>query len=330
MYLANRKETVQSLFVAKSRTVLLGPCVLEAVESEVSLKTLLGQGLDFRRLEPELGHSQVVPQSAFLGGGGDGNDSLVDGPAQGHGFLADAVLGGQRLQEIIDGTGSGSSVDGGQRTESLNGDAVLLRPGQEVLALEVGVEFDLVNHGLQSGRRPDGLEVLRQEVGHTNGLGLARLLDLLHLGPSSLELGSVTGVIEWVVHGVLGLALGKPGRVNQIQIDVVGLELLQGLGDRTLDVVNVDDDLGGDEEFLPREAGFPDGNPDLRLGVVDFGTIDVTETDADSLLNGINGSVADLVDVRALEKGGTGPVSNLGIVRCQSANGSLWGIRSIP
>jgi hypothetical protein len=54
-------------------------------------------------------------------------------------------------------------------------------------------------------------------------------------------------MIEWVVHGVLGLALGKPGRVNQIQIDVVGLELLQGLGDRTLDVVNVGDDLGGDE-----------------------------------------------------------------------------------
>lgn len=244
---SNRNETVQSLFVAKSRTVLLGECVLEAVESEVCLKTLLGQGLDFRRLELELGHSQVVPQSAFLGGGGDGNDSLVDGPAQGHGFLADAVLGGQRLQEIIDGTGSGSSVDGGQRTESLNGDAVLLRPGQEVLALEVGVEFDLVNHGLQGSRRPDGLEVLRHEVGHTNGLGLARLLDLLHLGPSSLELGSVTGMIEWVVHGVLGLALGKPGRVNQIQIDVVGLELLQGLGDRTLDVVNVGDDLGGDE-----------------------------------------------------------------------------------
>jgi hypothetical protein len=75
------------------------------------------------------------------------------------------------------------------------------------------VVLDLVDGGLDLGRLEDGLEVHLQEVGHADGLDTTRRLELLELGPALLQ--------------VL-VSLSKPGTVDQVQIDVIEAELLEG------------------------------------------------------------------------------------------------------
>jgi hypothetical protein len=134
-----------------------------------------------------------------------------------------------------------------------------------------------------------------------------------------LKFFDVTGVVERVSLRVRGGGLGEPGGVNKVQVDVVHLQLLQRGINGALDVADVGDDLGGHEELFSGDARFLDGQTDLLLGVVQFGTIDMAEAAADSLLDGVDGGAVNSVKVGALEEGGTSAVAKLANV-CQS-----WG-----
>lgn len=128
---------------------------------------------------------------------------------------------------------------------------MLLVEGNEIAVLEIGVILDLVDGGLDLGRLEDGLEVHLQKVGHANGLDTTRRLELLELSPTLLQ--------------VL-IGLGEPGTVNQIQIDVVEAELLEGDVKRlNRGTLLLGGDLGGDIKLLPGNASFLDSLTKLLL-----------------------------------------------------------------
>lgn len=132
-----------------------------------------------------------------------------------------------------------------ERGPGLGGDALLRVVLAGGVLLEVRVQLDLVD-GRDDGRRLDQLlQVLRVEVGDTDGLDPAVRVELLE------------GLVRVDV-----LAPGRQRPVDQIQVEVVQAELLQGRVERAergvVPLVAVPE-LGGDEEFLAGDAGGGDG-----------------------------------------------------------------------
>lgn len=196
---------------------------------------------------------QVALESLHLVARCERNDVLIDHPSETNLRLCDTILLGQLSVKTVDGTTLGRD----ERSEGAVGgysNAVLLVEGNEIAVLEIGVVLDLVDGGLDLGRLEDGLKVHLQEVGHADGLDTARCLELLELSPALLQ--------------VL-VGLGEPRAVDQVQIDVLKAELLEG------DVKRVNGgtlllggDLGGDIELLPGNATGLDSLTKLLLVTV--------------------------------------------------------------
>ena len=136
--------------------------------------------------------------------------------------------------------------------------------------LEIGVEFDLVD------RRPDlaglkySIKMRLQEITHTNSLGFARRKSRFHVFPLRLdEFG-----VDFRRVG-RGLGVGEEGRVDEVEVDVVGVEFGEGGVERGGDVGDVADYFAGEVEGGAGDAAGFDGGGHLGLGVVDFGAVDV-------------------------------------------------------
>jgi len=120
------------------------------------------------------------------------------------------------------------------------GEAVIdqLGVGQE------GVNLDLVDGGLDLGERQELLQTINGPVGYTNGLGLARCVDLLHGSPGGLGvlgqllLDDILALLVQLGH-VLVILLGSDGPVDKEQINVVEAEVVQRVLERPLDLLRL-------------------------------------------------------------------------------------------
>ena len=151
----------------------------------------------------------------------------------------------------------------------------------------VGVQLDLVHSRNDLGGRvvKKLLKVLDAKVGDTNVADLAGGRQLLHLLP---------GLDEVPVGQVLGLVfgVGRAGPVNQVQVDVVDIEVLQGGGNAVLHtVVPGVVQLGSDPDLVTGNAGVLDTLADLVLVTVGEGSVDV----AVALQQGILDGLADFI-----------------------------------
>lgn len=191
---------------------------------------------------------QVVLQPALIRARRERNQALIQDPPQPNLGLGNAILARQLRPHGVDGPALGPRQRK-QRAVARNSNIVLLVERDQVAVLEIRVVLDLVNSGDHLGRLEDDLDVLLEEVGDADGLGLARGLDGLEVGPLLLQL---------LVRG------GEPGPVEEVEVDVVEAQLLEGQLEgflRGLLLLAVR--LGGDEELAPGDAGRLDGRAEL-------------------------------------------------------------------
>lgn len=223
--------------------------------------------------------------------------------------LADALAGG------------GDLILGAQWRVGLGQDIVLEAVLNEFLVGQEGMNLDLIDVGLDLGELEQLLEPFNGPVRDTNGLGLAFLVELLHCPPCGLGvLGEVFQddvlFVYWLVavqtedsgsqnylsiRADLGLLLrlllcgNRP--VDQVEVDVVDLELLQGVLKRPDDIlvaVQVVPDLGADENILALDRGvlleeILDGIADLVLVLVEPGAIQVSVSGLESTSDSVVG-----------------------------------------
>lgn len=171
----------------------------------------------------------------------------------------------------------------------LGQDIILEAEVNQLVVGQEGVDLDLVDVWLDLGELEQLLEALDGPVGDTNGARLLFLVELLHRAPCLL--GVLSQIFEddvlskqsvyiffslrfLLAHGsnalatnlsigtnlglLLAILLGRNGPVNQEEIDIVELELLQGVVERPQDVVvavQVVPDFGADEDVLPLDGG---------------------------------------------------------------------------
>ncbi|EGX93195.1 DNA double-strand break repair and VJ recombination XRCC4 [Cordyceps militaris CM01] len=204
--------------------------------------------LDLLGGELELGHElQHAAHPLGAARRRERHDALVETPAQADLGLADAVLLRQRRPRRVHGPAAGTDQRR-QRAVRRDRDAVppVKREQVHAVVLQVRVELNLVDGRHHLGRLEDRLQVLRQEVGHANRPGPARGLDRLHLGPFLLQRRAG--------------ALGEPRPVQQIEIDIVDAELLEGRVKVRLRVrLFQRRQLGRNVELLARHAALFDG-----------------------------------------------------------------------
>lgn len=146
----------------------------------------------------------------------------------------------------------------------------------EPAAERLGVRTYLVHRGQNSRDLEDLLQMLGLEVGYANGLGEALLLDRLHVLPDRLQVGMV-----------------RRG-VDEEEIDVIELELLQGLHERVAHGLAAGQvrELRGDEELGAGHARHSDTVADGGLVIVDLRGVDVFEASLDSLRDTVAGVLA--------------------------------------
>lgn len=204
--------------------------------------------------------------------------------------LADALAGG------------GDLILGAQWRVGLGQDIVLEAVLNEFLVGQEGMNLDLIDVGLDLGELEQLLEPFNGPVRDTNGLGLAFLVELLHCPPCGLGvLGEVFQDDVLSIRADLGLLLrlllcgNRP--VDQVEVDVVDPELLQGVLKRPDDIlvaVQVVPDLGADENILALDRGvlleeILDGIADLVLVLVEPGAIQVSVSGLESTSDSVVG-----------------------------------------
>lgn len=181
--------------------------------SEVFLGTELGDLSNLILCQLKLGKlGKIAIKSLDLVARSKSNGVLINDPSQADLRLCHAVLLGQLCVERVNRPTFGCD-DRGKGAVSRHGNVVLLVEIEEITMLKIRVILDLINGRLDLGCLQDGLEVHLQEVGHADGLGPSRLLDLLQFRPSLLK--------------VL-IGLGKPGAVDQVEVHVFETKLLEG------------------------------------------------------------------------------------------------------
>jgi hypothetical protein len=138
---------------------------------------------------------------------------------------------------------------------------VLLVEIKKIAMLKVRVVLNLVDSRFDLGCLENRLKMHLQEVRNTNRLGLSRFLDLFQLRPALLKV-------------LVGLS--KPGAVDQVKIDVVKAELLEGnvegVNGRTLLLSR---DLGGDIKLFTRNTASLDGLSELFFVAVYFWLVSI-------------------------------------------------------
>ena len=147
------------------------------------------------------------------------------------------------------------------RTERAVGgedDAALFHVVDEWLLLEVKVELALVRVrlDLDALSEADALEHVDREVADTDVLDKSDLDEVLHRAPcvdegdAAVDLGSAVGFLR---EHIVALANKRSWVVDEVEIEVVELEVSEGLAAGGLDVVGVvvsAPELGGDPKLL--------------------------------------------------------------------------------
>jgi hypothetical protein len=90
---------------------------------------------------------------------------------------------------------------------------------------------------------------------------------------------------------------------------MVNTELLQAHVQRSRDVSDVRQDFGHDVELLAGNARLLDGGPQLSLGLVDFGAVEVVVAEADGGFGAVDACLVELGLVAGLVPGGAGAVA---------------------
>lgn len=128
--------------------------------------------------------------------------------------------------------GAGNLVLGAERGVGGDENVVFLAVLDELGVGEEGVDFDLVDHGLDLGDAEQLLQAGDGPVGDSDGLGLARVVNLLHGAPcwlrvlGELLLDDVFAVGSQLGHVVV-VALCGNGPVDEERVDVVDAQVLQ-------------------------------------------------------------------------------------------------------
>ena len=165
-----------------------------------------------------------------------------------------------------------------QRAPRLGRDAVLGVNGAQCLLREIGVQLNLVDNRNHAGLLDNLAQLLLGEVRNTNGTDLTLLLQLNQRTP-----------------GIQVQALLRLSPVNQVQVNVVGAQLLQGRLERLksalVALIGVPQ-LGGEEDVLTSHAGVSDSAAYARLVAVNSGGVDVAVAD---LQGGGHDLLGDLV-----------------------------------
>ena len=168
-------------------------------------------------------------------------------------------------------------------------DVLLLAVVDQLRAGVVGVQLDLVDgrHGLAARVVEQLLHVLNAEVRDTNVLDAAARGQLLHLLPRLDEVP-----VRVVLLQILGVGGGWP--VDQVQVDVVGAQVLEGASDALLDaLVPWVVKLGCHPDLISWDARVLDALADLVLVAVGEGSVDVA-------VAGLEGSLDSLADLVGL------------------------------
>ena len=165
-----------------------------------------------------------------------------------------------------------------QRAPRLSCDAVLGVNGAKRLLREVGVQLNLVDDRNHAGLLDNLAQLLLGEVRNTNRTDLTLLLQLNQRTP-----------------GIQVQALLRLSPVNQVQVNVVGAQLLQGslkrLESALVTLVRVPQ-LGGEEDIFASHVGVSDSAAHARLVVVSSGGVDVAVA---NLQGGAHNLLGDLV-----------------------------------
>ena len=165
-----------------------------------------------------------------------------------------------------------------QRAPRLGRDAVLGVNGAQCLLREIGVQLNLVDNRNHAGLLDNLAQLLLGEVRNTNGTDLTLLLQLNQRTP-----------------GIQVQALLRLSPVNQVQVNVVGAQLLKGRLERLksalVALVGVPQ-LGGEEDVFASHAGVSDSAAYARLVAVNSGGVDVAVAD---LQGGAHNLLRDLV-----------------------------------
>lgn len=170
-----------------------------------------------------------------------------------------------------------------ERRVGLDGDAVLAADVDEVLALEEGVDLNLVDSGDNRGLGHELLEVVDTEVGDTNGADLAEALGSLKSSP-----------------GGNALLLVVRGGVDEVEVEVVELELLKGVAEGVegsfVAVVSIPE-LGGDEDLATGSASLLEP---LLQGAAASLLVGVSGCRVDVAVSGIEGGDDSLLSLLAV------------------------------
>ena len=210
-----------------------------------------GEGVDAVHLlggELEVEDVEVFRGAGFLRRARDGDDVLLDQPAQGD-LTGRFAVGLADLDQgrIVGDLALGERRPCGDRRFELS------RRRLELRELEVGVILDLVGDEFRRGERLRPAEFGRGEVGDADGPGQA------------LGLRLVQGA-ERFFQRRLGLG---PVQQQQVRREAEAGGALAGLGQQTLAVEIGDPDLGGQPDLVagdvPGLDGVADAIPDRRL-----------------------------------------------------------------
>lgn len=163
-----------------------------------------------------------------------------------------------------------------------------------------GVNFNLVDSRLDLGESHELLKTVNGPVGDTNGLGLARCVNLLHCSPGGLGvlgqllLDDVLALLVQLGH-VLVILLSGDGPVDEEQVNVVQAEVVERVLERPLDLlglVKVVPDLCANEDILTLDARVlleevANSGANLILVLVEPGTVKVSVTSLQCVQSGL-------------------------------------------
>jgi hypothetical protein len=226
----------------------------------VLLRTPLRDLLDLSGRQREPRRAQVVAEPLLLARRRHDRDPLLDRPAQANLPRAHRVLARERRERRVQ-RARRPARDGRQRAVGRRGDAARAQVGEQPRAREVPVQLDLVHRrhqrvavaAVEHGGQVLGQEVADADRGREPGRAQAR-----HGGPGGAQRGGRVGPARALV--------GEVGRVQQVEVDAVELQLLERGAQRGLDVVGAVHHLGRDVEAGARDATLLDG--DAHLGLV--------------------------------------------------------------
>jgi len=235
--------------------------------------------------------------------------------------------------------GAGGAADG---TEANGLDAVGHHIVVQLGLLEAGVQLHLNEGGLDPAQGQHGLQLGDGHAGHAQVFHQAHVVQALHLPPGGHKVLHLKGAgigVAGIAVTPGGVIVGE-GPVDKVGVQVVQLQVLQGLGQRQQHValpVHVVPHLGGDEQLLPLDNALLEGLGEhlanLVLVAIDRGAVKQAVAAADgarhsggNLLGGkavrAKGAHADAGDLLAVQQSALGYF--LGVNPCHGISFFLW------